>query len=202
MRIASRRRSDLRRENSMFAACEAHSHTGENTSSTRVCEIGLGSSFRRCVTAKAVAVATSKARARIVGAFRLKAARLYAADTPPQPHQESDEPEPEPDRDHVARLGNVEQLDPAECEHTGEREPERGLREPHREAARDPDSRHGAEQKPPHLVLALEDERRVVRLHAALDERLRDEPYCAENERSADRIALGRLDAVAVGVLK
>src|SRR6266511_5445417 len=152
MRIAIRRRSARRRENWIFALCDSHSQTGEKTLSTRVCEIGLGSSFRRCVTAKAVAVATSKASARIVGAFRLKAARLYAADTLRQPNQDGDQAEPEADRDHVARLGNVEQLDPAEREHTGESEPERGLRELHGESARDPDPRHRAEQEPGHRV--------------------------------------------------
>src|SRR6266550_7463262 len=106
-RIAIRSRSALRTENSMFAACEAHSQTGEKTLSTCVCEIGLGSSFSRCVTAKAVAVAVSKTSARTVGAFRLTDARLYAAETDRQPHEERGETEAEPDGDHVARVRHV-----------------------------------------------------------------------------------------------
>ena len=61
----------------MFAVLEAQRHTGEKTASTRVCEIGLGSSFSRCVTANAVAVATMSRSARIVGALRLTEPRLY-----------------------------------------------------------------------------------------------------------------------------
>src|SRR3954451_22043534 len=62
----------------MWAALVAQLQTGEKVLSTCVCEIGLGSSFRCCVTTNAVAVAVSKTSARIVGAFRFTAARLYA----------------------------------------------------------------------------------------------------------------------------
>src|SRR3954451_7233205 len=62
----------------MFATAESQRQTGEKTLSMRVWEIGLGSSLRRCVTAKAVAVTTSSSRARTVGAFRFIGARLYA----------------------------------------------------------------------------------------------------------------------------
>ena len=39
-----------------------------------------------------------------------------------------------------------------------------------------------------HLVAPAQDERRVARLHAALDERLREEAEPADDERGADRI--------------
>jgi len=76
MRIAMRRWSARRSEKSMWATFVGQPHTGEKALLTRVCEIGLGSSFSRCVTAKAVAVATSKTSARIVGAFLVTASRL------------------------------------------------------------------------------------------------------------------------------
>src|SRR5438874_6997657 len=110
-RIAIRRWSARRSENWIVAACDSHSQTGEKTLATRVCEIGLGSSFKRCVTAKAVAVAASKTSARTVGALRLTAARLYA-----EPNEERGEAQPDPDRDDIARAGPVEQLDPAQRE--------------------------------------------------------------------------------------
>src|SRR5439155_14890698 len=124
----------------MLAARESHSQTGEKTLATRVCEIGLGSSFKRCVTAKAVAVATSKISARTVGALRLTAARLYA-----QPNEERGEAEPDPDGDDVARLRHVEQLDPAQGEHAREAEPKGVLRQLKREAACHPDPGHRPE---------------------------------------------------------
>src|SRR5512133_4193142 len=96
--------------NSIFAECVAHSHTGEKTLSTCVCEIGLGSSFNRCVTAKAVAVASSKSSTSTVGAVLFTASRLYE-----QPNGERSETEP--DRDHVTRLRHVQQLDPAQRAH-------------------------------------------------------------------------------------
>src|SRR6185312_4984604 len=78
-RIAIVSRSARRSEKSMFATAESQRQTGEKTLSMRVCEIGLGSSLRCCVTTKAVAVTTSSSRARIVGAFLFIGARLYAA---------------------------------------------------------------------------------------------------------------------------
>src|SRR6478672_12195153 len=107
----------------MVAARDGQRHTGEKVSETRVCEIGLGSSFRRWVTANAVAVATMRTSARIVGALRLIGARLYAAHTRPQPDYERSQPNTEPDRDHIARRWNVQELDPAEQEHAREAEP-------------------------------------------------------------------------------
>ncbi len=71
-----RRWSGCRMEKSMCATFVTQSHAGEKTLSTCVCEIGLGSSFNRCVTANAVAVAVSKSSTRIVGAFRFTAPRL------------------------------------------------------------------------------------------------------------------------------
>ena len=56
---------------------DAQRHTGEKASETRVREIGLGSSLRRCVTANAVAVATISRSATMVGALRLTEPRLY-----------------------------------------------------------------------------------------------------------------------------
>src|SRR5439155_14610793 len=131
----------------MLAARESHSQTGEKTLATRVCEIGLGSSFKRCVTAKAVAVAASKISARTVGALRLTAARLYA-----EPNEERGQSEPDPDGDHVARLRHVEQPDPAQGEHAREPEPEGILRQPEREPTRHPDPRYRPEQQPRHRV--------------------------------------------------
>src|SRR6266536_936068 len=151
-RIAIRSRSALRMVNSMFAACETHSQTGEKSLSTCVCEIGLGSSFRRCVTTKAVAVAVSKTSTRTVGAFRLTDARFYVAATDRQPHEERNETEAKPDGDHVARVRHVDQLDPAQRENAGEPEPQCGLRESQREAARDPDTGHRPKQQPRHRV--------------------------------------------------
>src|SRR6266480_3957531 len=142
-RIATRRWSARRSENSIFAASVSHSQTGEKTLSTRVCEIGLGSSFRRCVTANAVAVAVNKTSARIVGAFRFTAARLYA-----EPNSEGREAQREPDGDHVARLLHVQQLDPAQGKNAREAEPQRVLWEVQRVAAGDPDARDRAEQQP------------------------------------------------------
>ena len=98
----------------MFATAESQRQTGEKTLSMRVCEIGLGSSLRRCVTAKAVAVTTSSSRARIVGAFLFIGARLYAAHTGSQPDDESDQPDAEPDRDHVPGGRHVQELHAAE----------------------------------------------------------------------------------------
>src|SRR2546423_3272775 len=118
-RIAMRRWSARRSENWIDAACDSHSQTGEKTLATRVCEIGLGSSFKRCVTAKAVAVAISKTSARTVGALRLTAARLFA-----QPNSERDEAQPEGYGDDVARLRHVEQLDPAQREQAREAQAE------------------------------------------------------------------------------
>ena len=54
--------SRRRRTNEITATSRAHSHTGENTRSTRVPVIGLRSSFSRSVTANAAAVAPSRAR--------------------------------------------------------------------------------------------------------------------------------------------
>ena len=51
-----------RSRNEISAMSRAHSHTGENTLSTRVPVIGLFSSFSRSVTANAAAVAKSNAR--------------------------------------------------------------------------------------------------------------------------------------------
>src|SRR5437763_5501618 len=119
-RIAIRRWSARRSENWIVAACDSHSQTGEKTLATRVCEIGLGSSFKRCVTAKAVAVAASKTSARTVGALRLTAARLYA-----EPNEERGEAQPDPDRDDIARLRHVEQLDSAQRENTRQAESKR-----------------------------------------------------------------------------
>src|SRR2546423_3266651 len=96
-RIAMRRWSARRSENWIDAACDSHSQTGEKTLATRVCEIGLGSSFKRCVTAKAVAVAVSKSSARTVGALRLTGTRLYD-----EPNREPGEGHTEPDGDHLA----------------------------------------------------------------------------------------------------
>jgi hypothetical protein len=115
----------------MLATLEGQRQTGEKTESTRVLEIGLGSSLRRCVTANAVAVRTSSSRARIVGAFLFIGARLYAAHTGRQPHDERREQDAEPDRDHVAGGRHVQELHAAEREHAGETEPERVLRDPH-----------------------------------------------------------------------
>src|SRR5438876_3065445 len=145
--IAIRKWSARRSENWMLAACESHSQTGEKILATRVCEIGLGSSFKRCVTAKAVAVAVSKISARTVGALRLTAARLYA-----EPEEERGEAEADPDRDDIARVGHVEQLDPAQREDAREAEPQSVLRQPEREAARHPDPRHRPQQQPRHRV--------------------------------------------------
>ena len=52
----------LRRTNEITATSLAHSQTGEKTRSTFVPVIGLRSSFSRSVTAKAAAVAPSRAR--------------------------------------------------------------------------------------------------------------------------------------------
>src|SRR6185437_8798911 len=75
------------------ATAEAQRQTGEKTLSMRVWEIGLGSSLRRCVTTKAVAVTTSSSRARIVGAFLFIGARLYAAHTGGRPDDERGQPD-------------------------------------------------------------------------------------------------------------
>src|SRR2546423_8129527 len=123
MRMATRRWSARRREKSIAAACDSHSQTGEKTLATRVCEIGLGSSFKRCVTAKAVAVTVSKTSARTVGALRFTAARLYD-----EPKGERREAHSEADGDHVARLRDIEQLDPAQRQYTRQAHPEGGLR--------------------------------------------------------------------------
>src|SRR5437879_1202686 len=120
-----RRWSALRSENSMFAAFVAQRHTGENTSDTRVWEIGLGSSFRRCVTANAVAVATMSRSARIVGALRFIGARLYAAHAGGQPNDERCQSKTQADGDHVARGRHVQKLDAAERQYAGEAESER-----------------------------------------------------------------------------
>src|SRR5205807_6432058 len=64
----------------------------------------------------------------------------------------------------------------------------------------DDEAENGADQDRTDLVFAREDERGVIRLDTALDERLRDESRRPEDERGADRIALGRLDTVAVRV--
>ena len=64
----------------------------------------------------------------MVGAFRLIGARLYAAHTDHQPDHERSQPDAEADSDHVARRRHVQQLDPAEREHTGETESQRVLR--------------------------------------------------------------------------
>src|SRR5580765_5618196 len=145
-------RSARRSEKSIFAAAESQRQTGEKTLSMRVWEMGLGSSLRRCVTAKAVAVATSSSRARIVGAFLFIGARLYAAHTGSQPDDESNQPDAEPDGDHVAGGRHVQELHAAECEHAGKTEPQRVLRDVQREPARDPDSRNRADQEPRHRV--------------------------------------------------
>src|SRR3954470_20260329 len=118
VRTTMRRWSAWRIEKSMCAARVAQRQTGEKTLSTRVCEIGLGSSFRRCVTARAVAVATSKSSTSTVGAFRFTGSRFYE-----HPNGERRETEPESDRDHISRLRDVEQLDPAQRQHSGEPEP-------------------------------------------------------------------------------
>src|SRR5262245_54700505 len=52
--------SGLRSRNETTATSRGHSHTGENTLSTRVPVIGLRSSFNRSVNAKAAAVAPSR----------------------------------------------------------------------------------------------------------------------------------------------
>src|SRR3954447_13515646 len=96
-------RSALRSVKSIVAALDAQRHAGEKTSETRVCEIGLGSSFRRCVTANAVAVATMSSSARIVGALRLIGARLYAAHAGRQPDDERGQHDAEANRDDVGR---------------------------------------------------------------------------------------------------
>src|ERR687888_1150555 len=98
----------------MCATFVAQLQTGERTLSTCVCEIGLGSSFNRCVTAKAVAVAVSKTSTKTVGALRLTAAEFYG-----EPNGEGRESEPQTDGDDVARLRNVEQLDTAQREDAG-----------------------------------------------------------------------------------
>src|SRR5439155_19465287 len=108
VRTAIRTLSALRSENSMLAALDTQRHTGEKTSETRVWEIGLGSSFRRCVTANAVAVATMSRSARIVGALRLIGARLYAPHAGRQPDHECRQPDAEANRYDVARSGHVE----------------------------------------------------------------------------------------------
>src|SRR5580765_9018789 len=136
----------------MFATEESQRQTGEKTLSMRAWEIGLGSSLRRCVTAKAVAVTTSSSRARIVGAFLFIGARLYAAHTGGQLDDESNQPGAEPDGDHVAGGRHVQELHAAEREHAGETEPERVLRDLQRESTGDPDSRDRADQEPPHGV--------------------------------------------------
>src|SRR5690348_1381555 len=135
----------------MFATAEGQRQTGEKTWSMRVWETGLGSSFRRWVTAKAVAVAASRMSARIVGAFRI-GPRLYAAHSGRQPDDERSQTDPDADGDHVGRLRHVEQLDAAEREHAGEPEPERVLRDLERVAAGDPDAGDRAEQEPRHRM--------------------------------------------------
>jgi hypothetical protein len=51
-------------------------------------------------------------------------------------------------------------------------------------------------------VAVLQDEGRVGRLDAPLHERLQHEPNGSQHERSADRVGLGRLHALAVSVLE
>src|SRR6476646_4493704 len=118
-RIAMVSRSASRSEKTEFATAESQRQTGEKTLSMRVCEIGRGSSLRRCVTTKAVAVTTSSSRARIVGAFFFIGARLYAVHTVGQPDGERGQPDPEPDRDHAAGGSLVQELHRAEREHAG-----------------------------------------------------------------------------------
>src|SRR6266511_2970264 len=67
-------------------------------------------------------------------------------------------------------------------------------RQPHDE------TESGADQHRPEAVLSFEQKRGVTRLHSTLDERLRDEAETTEQEGCADRVALGRLDAVAVRI--
>ena len=136
----------------MVAALDGQRQTGEKVSETRVCEIGLGSSFRRWVTANAVAVAAmqeQRENRRCVASHRgAIVGRAYR----PQPDYERSQPNTEPGRDHIARLGNVQQLDPAEREHAREAEPKRVLGNVQREPAREPDSGDGADQQPRHRV--------------------------------------------------
>src|SRR6185436_3084135 len=61
-RMSSVTGSRRRRMNEITERSRAHSHTGEKTRSTFVPVIGLRSSFSRSVTAKAAAVAPSRAR--------------------------------------------------------------------------------------------------------------------------------------------
>ena len=75
-------RSGLRSRNETTETFRSHSHTGEKILSTRVPVIGLFSSLRRSVTAKAVAVDASKASTITVCGSRVtgRSARLERAD--------------------------------------------------------------------------------------------------------------------------
>ena len=73
--------SGRRSLNEMTATSRAHSHTGENTRSTRVPVTGLRSSFSRSVTANAAAVAPSRARTSRSWASRANA-RIYTGSRP------------------------------------------------------------------------------------------------------------------------
>ena len=193
----------------------------------------------------------------------------------PQPAIEAVRGEPEAERDEAAeqdplRLGDVQQLQPAQEEDRAERDPQHDVGQLHGEAARDqhagnrageqprgrvvvdvaadhvpdagdpeergrvedvgaddlrhrqridehhhePEERAAADRRQAddeaedraddhreHLVAPAEDERPVVRLDAARDERLREEAETARDERAADGVALDRLRAVAVVVL-
>src|SRR5881394_553386 len=147
VRTTIRKWSACRIEKSMCAALVAQLQTGEKVLSTCVCEIGLGSSFRCCVTTKAVAVASSKISTSTVGAVLFTPSRFYE-----EPNGERGETETDADCDHVARRGHVQQLDPAQREHAGETEPESVLGKVERVPAREPDARDRAEQEPPHRV--------------------------------------------------
>jgi hypothetical protein len=62
----------------------------------------------------------------------------------------------------------------------------------------DDEAADGADRERDEAVAAGEQERCVVRLHAALDEGLRDEPDTADHERNTDRVRLDVLGAARV----
>ena len=120
-----------------------------------------------------------------------------------QPHHR---PQVDVAGDEVAEAGDPEQrrrvedvgaddLRQREREDEHHHEPEEGAAADRGQA--DDEAAGRAEREGDQLVAALEDERRVVGLDAALDERLGDEPAAADHERGADRVGLDVLGAVA-----